>query len=287
MAQPLAYVVYGLGIGCHKEVAHAYEKAGAIVEKPLHYRRLLEEGRDFLFKSQILNFSGGFLHGDMGGAGMYAANELEHSGIHELLVEYAQRGNVIYGQCNGFQVLVKTGLLPGINGDYSRQRVTLGPNACKSYRVDVIQHRLHPVNKDHFAFKGIDDSDFALWCRHGEGNLQFRSRFGTVTEEEAEKNRAAVNARHVLLRYFNPETGKFEYPHNGSIDGIAGLVDETGNIFGHMAHTEVSVYATHYPEWFLQKDDLRRSGIKAEEIDGKALEDIGLEVFRNIVRRFR
>jgi phosphoribosylformylglycinamidine synthase len=227
------------------------------------------------------------MHGDMGGAAMYAANELQHSGKHDMFVETAQRGNIVYGQCNGFQFLVRAGLLPGIGGDYSKQTVTLTQNAGKNYRVDIVQHRLDPANRNHFAFEGIDDSDFALWCRHGEGNLQFYSKFGTISPEEAERNRAAVNQNHVLLRYFNPETGKFEYPHNGSVDGIAGLVDRTGNIFGQMAHTEVAVYATHYPEWFFQRDDMRRKGVKAEEIDGKALEDIGLEVFRNIVRRFR
>ena len=133
--RPKAYVINGLGIGCHEEAAHAYEKAGADAEI-VHIRQLLSGGKKFLFKSQILNLSGGFLHGDILGAGMCAANELEHSGIKDLLIEYAQR-NVIYGQCNGFQLLVKTGLLPGIYGDYSRQTVTLTHNDCGNYFVGV------------------------------------------------------------------------------------------------------------------------------------------------------
>src|SRR3989344_164333 len=100
-----AYVINGLGIGCHQETAHAYRKAGADAEI-VHIRQLLS-GEKKLSDSQILNFSGGFLHGDILGAGMCAANELEHAGIKDLLIEYAQR-NVIYGQCNGFQLLVKT-----------------------------------------------------------------------------------------------------------------------------------------------------------------------------------
>src|SRR3989344_7971168 len=111
------YVVSGLGIGCHEEAAHAYKRAGAEAEI-IHIRQLLS-GEKKLFNSQILNFSGGFLHGDILGAGMCAANELEHAAIHDdgqlkkmkdMLVDYAEKGNVIYGQCNGFQLLVKTGL---------------------------------------------------------------------------------------------------------------------------------------------------------------------------------
>lgn len=282
MVQPLAYVIYGLGIGCHKEVAHAYKKAGAKVEL-VHFRHLLECDKDFLFRAQIINPAGGFMHGDKGGAAMYAANELQHSGKHDMFVEFAQKGGIIYGQCNGFQFLVRTGLLPGIDGDYSKQKVTLTDNVCGSYRVDFIKHRLDPANKNHFAFQGVDDSNLTLWCRHGEGNLQFYSKFGTISLEEAEKNRAAVNSKHVLLRYFDSATGKFDYRHNGSVDGIAGLVDETGNIFGHMAHTEVGIYKSRYPRFFELKDLLRRQGVKAEDLKQEKLEDVCIKVFKNIV----
>ena len=74
-----AFVIYGLGIGCHKEVAHAYEKAGAETEI-VHIKQILT-GEKNLFDSQILNLSGGFLHGDILGGGMCAANELEHAAI--------------------------------------------------------------------------------------------------------------------------------------------------------------------------------------------------------------
>ena len=143
-----AYVVNGLGIGCHEESAHAYEKAGEKAEI-VHIRQLLSGDKN-LFESQILNLSGGFLHGDILGAGMCAANEIEHAvlkndeerKLKDLLIEYAEKGNVIYGQCNGFQLLVKTGLLPGINNDYSRQTVTLTYNDCGVYRVSPILHKI-------------------------------------------------------------------------------------------------------------------------------------------------
>lgn len=285
MTKPKAYVINGLGIGCHEEVKHAFEMAGADAEL-VHFRKLLSSDRDFLFESQILNFSGGFLHGDMGGAGMYAANELEHSGIKDLLIEYSEKGNLIYGQCNGFQLLVKTGLLPGIDNDYSAQTVTLTGNDCGIYRVSPIAH---VSESGHFAFDGLDD--MYLWCRHGEGKLVFYSEHGLMPKEQGEQNRQVINERHVLLRYANPDTLEptEEFPHNpnGSVDGIAGLVNSNGNIFGHMAHPEVSVYASRDPRWFFEKDEARREGVKAEELKGQMLDDIGLDIFKNIVNHVK
>ena len=294
-AKPKVYVVYGLGIGCHREVAKAFELAGGKPEI-VHIRELLS-GKKKLFDSQIINWSGGFLHGDMGGAGMYAANELEHAIIDlgedgekrlkDMLIEYAQKGNVVYGQCNGFQLLVRTGLLPGINGDYSKQTVTLAGNACGNYWVAPVVH--HIEKPDHFAFKGVEDYQ-RIWCRHGEGRLMFWSEHGLVSEAEGEANRKAVNEKHVLLRYVHPATHETatEFPEspNCSVDGIGGLVDETENIIGHMGHTEIGVYKSRDVDWFAKKDMLRRQGVSAEQLEGKVMEGGLQPVFRNLVARF-
>jgi len=288
--KPLVYVVDGLGIGCQNEVAKSYELAGADVQFVL-FRELLSKGRRFLFKSKVLNFPGGFLHGDNLGAGMCAGNDLEQSGIKDLLIEYAEHGNVIYGQCNGIQVLVRTGLLPGLGGDYTRQTVTLANNKCGIYRVAPVLHMVEQGREPHFAFKGLEGEPFYIWCRHGEGKLQFYSPTGLITEEEAQKTRELTNASHVLLRYVDPTTGKptEDFPHNpnGSIDAIAGLVNDNGNIFGHMGHTEVGIYASRDPRWFADKDALRRMGIKAADLEGKRLEGHTLQVYRNIVEHVK
>lgn len=294
MAKPRVYVVYGLGIGCHQEAAHAYKLAGALPEI-VHIRQLLS-GEKRLSEAQILNMSGGFLHGDMGDAGMYAANEIEHASVMEgdemrrfkdIIIKFAQDGNVVYGQCNGFQVLVKTGLLPGINGDYSRQTVTLTGNDCGNYWVAPVMHTIEQPG--HFAFRGMGDS-LTIWCRHGEGKLVFWSEYGLLTREEAESNRKIVNERHVLMRYANPATKKptMEFPDspNGSDDSIAGLVDSTGNIFAHMAHTEVGVYASRDADFFARKDALRRKGVRAASLEGRLMEGPCMPVFRNLVGRF-
>ncbi|MBN1503065.1 phosphoribosylformylglycinamidine synthase subunit PurQ [Candidatus Woesearchaeota archaeon] len=283
------YVVYGEGIGCHEEAAHAYRLAGAGIVELIHMRELLA-GKD-ISDGQILNLSGGFLHGDILGAGMCAANEIEHAVVgdngerlKELLLRFAQKG-VIYGQCNGFQVLVRTGLLPGIDRDYSRQTATLAPNDCGSYFVSQVMH-LVEQKKNHFAFDSIDF--LYLPCRHGEGKVVFYSPHGSISAEDAEQNRARVNAEHVLLRYVHPETREqtqqFPYNPNGSIDAIAGLVDPTGHIFGHMAHPEAIVHPSRDPWWFHMKDELRRQGYSLRDI---VEEGIALSIFRNVVEYVR
>lgn len=287
----MAYVIYGLGIGCHKETEHALRMAGAET-RFVHANQLLN-GDVNIFDSQIIDIPGGFDHGDILGAGMCAANELEHAVINmeklkDLLLEYAvNRGNVIWGQCNGFQTLVKAGLLPGIDGDYSRQTLTLTNNTCGVYRVTPA---LHIVETPHFAFQGLPN-EFYLWCRHGEGKIQFYSKYGLMSRAEGEENRRKVNENHVLLRYANPETFEptEQFPHNpnGSIDGIAGLINPTGTIIGHMAHPEVSVYCSRDPRWFSDKDFARTQGIMAEKMEGERMEDIGLKIFRNVVNYFK
>jgi phosphoribosylformylglycinamidine synthase subunit PurQ / glutaminase len=288
-----AYVINGLGIGCHEEAAHAYRVAGAEAEV-VHIRELLS-GEKPIKGTNIINFSGGFLHGDILGAGMCAANELEHAkikgeSVKEKLVKFAESDGVIYGQCNGFQLLVRTGLLPGIGGDYSKQTVTLTHNDCGSYRVGFTPH----ISEfPHFAFKSIMQHDFPLylWCRHGEGKLQFYSENGLVDEDDARRAREAVNENHVLLRYINPETGDAttEFPHNpnGSIDGIAGLVNDNDHIFGHMAHTEAGIYRSRDPEWFGLRDACRRCGIPPDKMDELLIEGDCKQIFENIVNHVR
>jgi len=118
-----------------------------------------------------------------------------------------------------------------------------------------------------------------------------------ITELNKESsNRKKINENHVLLRYINPDSTiakEKDFPNNpnGSVDGIAGLVNSNGMIFGNMAHPEVSVYMSRNPEWFFIKDTLRRDGIKAEDLGKKENrflnEDIGLKIFKNIVNYFK
>ncbi|MBS3128507.1 phosphoribosylformylglycinamidine synthase subunit PurQ [Candidatus Woesearchaeota archaeon] len=284
-----AYITYGQGIGCDKEAALAYRLAGAEVEK-LHFSQIGELLKRIKgTQGHILNFSGGFLHGDVLGAGMCAANELMPQ--RDAMRAFAEEGNVIYGQCNGFQVLVKLGLLPGNEKDL--QTVTLTHNIGGMYRVAPILHLPERrEGKVHFAFEGITEL-FYLWCRHGEGKLVFYDPHGSVDLTTVSDTHERVDTRHVLLRYVTPE-GKVavaeDFPHNpnGSALGIAGLVDATGNIFGHMAHTETSIQHWQDVRHGDAMEILRRRGVRAEDRE-TGLEEllgipIGLQIFRNIVQ---
>lgn len=275
-----AYVTKGLGIGCHKEVAYAFEKAGASVEIILMNQFL--SGDIDLSKAQVIDLAGGFVHGDALGSGMCAASQLRHSGMVDRLREYAEQGNVIYGQCNGFQILVKSGLLPGY--DSPHQPVTLTHNDCGNYHDGFFYHAIEKAHP-HFIFEGLE-SPLLLSCRHGEGKMVFGSEYGTVTSEEAEEHRKRINKDHVILRYCTSDLQPTDEP-NGSVDGIAGLVDATGNIFGHMAHPEVCIYFSRNPDYFSKKDHWRRIGLTAEQQDGKVLRDDPLKIFENIMKHFK
>jgi phosphoribosylformylglycinamidine synthase subunit PurQ / glutaminase len=277
----------GCGIGCDNDAAEAWRVVGASPEKR-HFNMLATLGKG-IFDYGAINLSGGFMQADYLRAGMCAANELEHlvtsdegKRLKDLLLEFAQRGRVIYGQCNGFQLLVRLGLLPGIGDDYSEQTVTLTNNDCGNYRVAWVEHK---VERPHFAFEGFDT--LGIWCRHGEGKIQFSSDYGLVPNSIGAERRADVNERHVLLRYVDPvshlRTQEFPQNPNGSVDAIAGLVDTTGNIFAHMAHTEVTVHREMEPDFFIWKDQMRRHGYSARMIDGELMHGRTRKVFENIM----
>ena len=285
MTKVKALVVYGLGIGCHNETLSAYKLAGAEAEL-IHINSLLKISQSTLEATQIINFSGGFLFGDILGSGMCAVNLIENSvldnqkKLQDVLWDFSENGKVIYGQCNGFQVLVKSGLLPAINKNHQEPVVSLSHNDCGSYRVDYVPHK---VASDHFAFADLKDQLFYLWCRHGEGKISFSTKYSKIKESNAKENLQEVLNSHLLLNYVHPETGKpteeFPFNPNGSVLGIAGLKSANGRIFGQMAHPEVSVLKEQSPLWFKQKEEAKRSG-------QQILEPVGLKIFKNIVGYF-
>ncbi len=270
-------IIHGLGIGCHEESKQAYLQSGVQVDL-IHFNQLLES-KEKLANYQIINIAGGFMHGDLLGSAMCAVNQLNIHGLTDSFWDFSEKGGVIYGQCNGFQLLVKSGLLPAADGNYSQQLVTLAHNDCGSYRVAYVPHRLK--NK-HFAFAGLEDQVFHLWCRHGEGKLQFNDQFSTLGQAKTQTV-DQIMAEHVLLEYANPETGKSteEFPHNpnGSYLGIAGLKSSNGRIFGQMAHPEVSVFDFTDPQVFEKKEALKR-GVKTQE------KLVGKTIINNLVNYF-
>ena len=224
------------GTNCDKETAFAFESAGASAEL-VHVNRL-SEGANSLDDYHILAIPGGFTYGDDIASGKILANELKFA-IEEGLERFVSAGKLIIGICNGFQVLVKSGLLPNLTGDFSTIEATLTLNDSNKF-----EDRWVYLKKSHdrcIWTKGIDKI-ITLPVAHGEGKFVPKDR--SVLKKL--KNNGLV-----ALEYCDGRGKKAGYPQNpnGAVDSIAGICDPTGRIFGLMPHPERHLSPYQHPEW--------------------------------------
>jgi phosphoribosylformylglycinamidine synthase len=266
-----AIVIAGNGTNCEREVANACRLGGADVADIVHIAELLA-GRIQLDGYHFLNLAGGFLDGDDLGSAKAGANRLLHAPVRgrgEHLIDQVRRfiaeGKLVMGVCNGFQLMVKMGMLPAFGGDYRQQNTTLTFNDGGHFEDRWVYLKADPVSPCVFTrgLKGL-----YLPIRHGEG--KFVAESPAVLE--------AIEARHLaVLKYSDPgfcaPTMEYPYNPNGSQAAIAGVCDETGRIFGLMPHPEAYVHRTHHPRW-TREDDLPEEGM-------------GLWLYRNAVRFIR
>lgn len=230
--QKRVIILRAAGINCDEETAHAWELAGAEAER-VHVQRIIESP-SLLDRFDAMTIPGGFSYGDDVAAGRILANQIIHH-LADALQKLVERGRPILGICNGFQVLVRTGLLPGLDGQ-RRQTVTLANNDSGRFE-DRWVHLQAATDRCVFLPKG---TRLALPIAHGEGKL--------VPADDATLA-AMRNGGYVALRYCD-ETGKpgpFPINPNGSVDDIAGLTDKTGLILGLMPHPERNVHPAHPP----------------------------------------
>jgi phosphoribosylformylglycinamidine synthase I len=255
MARPLAIVIRAPGTNCDEEAAYAFERAGAGAEIR-HINQMIESPAD-LDRFQILTIPGGFSYGDDLGAGRILAARIG-SVLGEALRRFHDRGGLILGICNGFQVLVRSGLLPG--GPVASP-ATLAPN--ESGRFEARWVRLLP-RRGLSPFVTFSEP-IELPVAHGEG------RFATALPSYPETLWAAGQ---IVLQYAGGDgQATQEYPANpnGSAHAIAGVCDPTGRIFGLMPHPERFIDPVHHPRW------TRRGS-------GFAAEGDGLRIFSSAVR---
>lgn len=241
-----ALVITGYGTNCEVECAHAARLAGADSATTVHFADIVE-GRVTIGDYNFLIFPGGFLDGDDLGAAQAAAQRWKHSRpkqgepLVEQLQQFIKRGGLILGICNGFQLLVKLGLLPALDGNYLERQVSLAHNASARYEDRWCLLKVNEQSPCVFT-KGL--SSLYIPVRHGEGNL--------VPKDDAVLERL-VREQLVVAQYADPESGAptQEYPYNpnGSPLGIAGLCDPTGRIFGLMPHPEAYNHPTNHPGW--------------------------------------
>ncbi|MFH1093219.1 MAG: phosphoribosylformylglycinamidine synthase subunit PurQ [Candidatus Omnitrophota bacterium] len=260
------------GTNCDQETKVAFELLKARV-KMVHVNELIK-GRDRICNYQIVAIPGGFTYGDDIAAGRILANELKMK-LKEELELFLNKNGMMIGICNGFQVLVKTGILPG-NRDW-RQKVTLTSNDSGKFEdrwvylkkpvtrplenlplVNIragVPARGRPKIKDICVWtKGMDEIIY-LPVAHGEG------KFVPESKEILEQIK---NEGQVVFEYCNKKGKMPFYPDNpnGSAEHIAGICDKTGRIFGLMPHPERCVFKTQHPRWTREKFSGIPDGLK-------------------------
>ena len=234
MAKPKALVLRAAGSNCDQETGHAFEVAGARTEY-VHINRLLDKP-DLLEGFQILAVPGGFTYGDDIAAGKILANQMVNH-LCGPLKKFVDRGRLVLGICNGFQVLVKTGLLPGWDS-LGRQSVTLTNNDSNKFECRWVHLESAPTRCVFFPRTGR----ITLPVAHAEGKF--------VAAGQSALKRLADN-RQIVFRYVAPDGSPPGYPHNpnGSQMDIAAITDTTGRVLGMMPHPERHVRPQQHPRW--------------------------------------
>ncbi len=239
-----ALVVTGQGFNCEAESVQAWRLAGA-APTALHFNDLLARPAALL-EHDVLMFIGGFSYGDHMGSGHVLATRVRHR-LRGQIERFIDGGGLILGVCNGFQILARLGLVPGLDGEYFTPRVTLAMNDVGTFRNLWVTLRFEPRSPCLFT-RGLDRMDLPV--RHGEGKVfTLDRRLLDRLEEEG----------CIACRYADPLTGDptMKYPHNpnGSLRAIAGLCDPTGRIFGLMPHPEAYLYPENHPAAVRQRMD--------------------------------
>lgn len=248
LMEPNALILTGYGINCEKESKLSFEKVGGSASI-FHINELL--GNPSLLENFNMFFiPGGFSFGDDLGSGKVYGNKLLK--IKDQLLDFINAGKLVLGICNGFQALVKMGLLP--YPDFV-QRVTLTVNDSGHFEDRWVRLKFNNTSPCIFT-KNLDY--ISVPVRHGEGKLIPANQ--DILKDMLDKN--------LVVAQYCDEQGKLAgYPHNpnGSIGNVAGICDPTGRIYGMMPHPEAFNSVTNSPLW----------------ATGRISEAEGLKIFRN------
>jgi len=257
MSQPKVIILRTAGTNCDIETAFAFEKAGASAER-VHINELARREKD-LSQYQILAIPGGFSYGDDIASGKILANELKFK-IEERLQRFIRDGKLIIGICNGFQILVKSGLLPNISGDFQTIESTLTINDSDKFedRWVYLKKARHGSKSVKCVWtQGVDDT-MELPVAHGEGKF---------IPKDARVLRRLKEDGLIVLEYVDENGRRAGYPYcpNGSVENIAGICDPTGRIFGLMPHPERHIDRYQHPCWTRKKSKDAGDGFKIFE----------------------
>lgn len=257
-----ALVVTGHGINCENETKFALELAG-FQKVDLGHLNFIVSGDVKIDEYEMIVFPGGFLDGDDLGAAQACVNRIKCSVVDgerllEKVIRFVDNGKLILGICNGFQLLVKLGLLPALGADYSQRNFSLTGNDSGRFEDRWVHLTVDPKSPCVFT---RDMTRVYLPVRHGEGKI--------VALNESVLNDVIANGQ-ATLYYTTPDsaepTMRYPWNPNGSSLSIAGLCDPTGRVFGLMPHPECYIHRTHHPRW--TRENLPEDGD-------------GLAIFRN------
>ncbi|HEX2612611.1 MAG TPA: phosphoribosylformylglycinamidine synthase subunit PurQ [Fibrobacteria bacterium] len=258
--KPRIAILTGYGINSDVELAQAFNLAGGDAVR-VHLHDAID-GRVKLDDFAILAVPGGFSFGDHIASGRVFANRLRHK-LGDTLLRLREKKVPMLGICNGFQVLVKLGLLPGTEPASFTQTCTLTFNDSGRFENRWC-HLAADAKNPSLWLKGVES--IYLPVRHGEGKF--------IPGSEALLKELQANGQ-ACLRYRNEDGSVpegFPANPNGSTDDIAGLCSKDGLVFGLMPHPEAHILPTQHPHW-------QRDGMKAE--------GDGLAIFRNAVHAVR
>lgn len=262
--QPKVLILTGYGLNRERDAHFAFEKAGATADI-VHVNDLID-GYKKMDDYQIFMIPGGFSYADETGSGNALANKIKNN-LGDQIVQFIQKEKLVLGVCNGFQVLVNLGLLPGIDGDYVSRKVALQHNA--SARLQCRWVHIKNQSKKCVFTRGIED---IIYCpvAHGEGNFYADQQTLQTLKDNDQ----------IVFRFVKedgtPANGEFPINPNGAIEDITGICDTTGRVFGMMPHAEDAVNYTNLANW---------SNIKRER-DFTPSDIPSLKIYQNAVTYF-
>jgi len=264
-----ALILTGFGINCQDELAAAWHLAGAEADI-VHFNELLA-GSQSIEGYDVINFPGGFSFGDDLGAGRALANKMRFCKLSsgrtmlDELKDHLAGGGFVLGICNGFQILVKSGLLPNIGGTYEQEVSLIGNDSGKFEDRWCHCRVVQPVRSP--FMNGLESLELPV--RHKEGKL--------VIRDEAIR-KAIVEQGLCAMQYADADGGiATTYPAlpNGAELSCAALSDPSGQVLGMMPHPEAFLSLYNHPDWARRREA------------GGSEEGEGLRFFQNMVNHIR
>jgi len=257
--KPKVIVLRTAGTNCDAETAIAFQMCGALTDL-VHINELVRREK-YLNDYQMLAIPGGFTYGDDIASGKILANEMKYS-LGEEIEDFINNGKLVIGICNGFQVLVKAGILPGINNNGIEATLSFNDSGKFEDRWTYLRATSNEQRATKCIWTKALKNIIYLPVAHGEGKFIPKDK----------KILSALKRNKQIVFQYVDEKGKFTgYPYdpNGSVEHIAGICDTTGRVLGMMPHPERHILGTQHPRW--TREGLKKYGD-------------GLEIFKNGVR---